>query len=563
MRWHVFLRLKTGPSVGQLCLACGLAVLWVGFADSVRAQAFVVTGGSSSISRAHGGALEMRSGKRAGRIDIGSFGKTSVGFSMRQNYRGLWIDAGDQPISFTVPTDVSGISYYFLGRGISVERKMETGSLTVFAGSTSNGFRAPFVSVARSESPAAAILYERQIAPSVRWFSRNLFSRRMTTLQSVEWSAKSDLTLAMTAGLGSGEGYWASTVKLNKEWLIVDGGYIRSGAAFRRIVVQSPRFAENDRENVRVELIPARNLRFVMSRDNYVSPLDSGLPIRAAVNGVGFWTSLAGTQFHGSLFQSATTLGRSQALALGTRRAITRRIETGVNYLSNGRLFSNKGTFMATVRETLNARLSFNQVITRSGGQTAISYGGSLLSNLVTITADYQTVFLPFLSAGPGQFRQVLMLGLHFQLPHGIQVHGDTSISPAGKVRYTTYATTYGYRAMSASPGASASGGFFRYVVRGRVVDTWGTPLEGAAVMVGKDMAFTNSQGHFFLRLKKAQGIPFAVALNEFVVPGRYQVVSAPSSVLPALDGDEVEYEVVVRRLPNAPDVPETDPFEE
>jgi len=548
---RAFVRLGPSRLVCRLGLACALLVVLAGPADSVWGQAFVITGGSSSIARAHGGALEFRSAKRAGRIDIGTFGKTSVGFSVRQYYRGLRIDAGDQPISFTVPTDVSGVSYYFLSRGVSVERKMENGILSVFAGSTSNGFHAPFLSVARSETAAGAILYERQISSSVRWVSRNLFSRRLTTLQSVEWAVKSDLKLAMSSGLGSGQGYWASTVALDKQWLILDGGYIRSSDSFRRVAVQSPQFSESDREKVRVELIPARNLRFVLSRDNYLSPLNSGLPNRATVSGFGFWTSIAGTQFHASLFRSATRMGRSQALALGTRRTFTRRIEAGLDFLSNGRLNSNSGTFVATVRETLNARLSLNQVITRSSGQTTVSYGGSLLSNLVTVTADYQTVFLPFVSADPGQFKQVLMLGLHFQLSHGIQIHGDTIISPAGKVRYTSYATTYGYHAMAASPGASASGGFFRYAVRGRVVDAEGSPLEGAAVRIGRELAFTDSQGNFFLRLKKAQQVPFAVAPDDFVTPGRYDVVRAPNQVFPSLESEARDYEVVVRRLPN------------
>ncbi len=155
------------------------------------------------------------------------------------------------------------------------------------------------------------------------------------------------------------------------------------------------------------------------------------------------------------------------------------------------------------------------------------------------------------------------MLGLHFQLPRGIQLQVDTNVDPLGKVRYTTYATSYGYRAMSASPGASSSGGFFRYLVSGRVVDVDGHPLEGAAVRIGGDLAFTNSEGAFSVRVRKDQALPFAVLLDEFVAPGRYQVESAPDRVLPALDGEEKLYDIIVRRLPNAPDPPERDRWEE
>ena len=77
------------------------------------------------------------------------------------------------------------------------------------------------------------------------------------------------------------------------------------------------------------------------------------------------------------------------------------------------------------------------------------------------------------------------------------------------------------------------------------------------------DLAFTNSQGGFYLRLRRAQAVPFAVALGEFVVPGRYEVVSAPNQVLPAADGEEQGYEIVVRRLPNASPVSDADSSEE
>jgi hypothetical protein len=301
----------------------------------------------------------------------------------------------------------------------------------------------------------------------------------------------------------------------------------------------------------------------VVSRHHYLAPENSGLSGRATVNGFGFWTNIAGTQLHGSLFQSSTGSTRSQAMALGTRRTFNRRLEGSFDVLGSGRLFSKKSTFVATVRETLNARVTLNQVITRSHGQTTVSYGGSLISNLVSVTAEYQTVFLPFLAAGPQQFKQVLVLGLHFQLPRGIQIRVDTNVGPTGKVRYTSYATSYGYREMSATPGASSSGGFFRYVVRGRVSDIDGQPLEGAAVLIGEEQAFTNSQGEFFVRVRRDRAVPFAVAVGEFVAPGRYEVVSAPSTVLPALDGEETAYAVVVRRLPNAPIASETDPFEE
>ncbi len=504
--------------------------------------------------------MEFRTERRIGRIDLGVFGKPSLGFSVRQDFRGHLVTVGDQQLSLTTPTDISGTSHYFLARSVSVLRKKGAGQSLIFAGATSTGLHAPFLNVSRAESWAVAFLSERRLSPSKRWVSRNLYSHRLTSIQSLEWSGE-NLKLAFSGGLGAGQPYGASTLVFNRRWIIVEAGYTRAGDEFRRVIVSTPQFSENDRESIRVQLTPLPRLRFVASRHHYLAPERSGLPDRATVNGFGFWTSIAGTQFHGSLFQSSTARARSQAVALGARRALNRRIEGSLDVLSNGRLISKNSTFVATVRETLNARVTLNQVITRSQGQTTVSYGGSLVSNLVSVSAEYQTVFLPFISDRSTQFKQVLVLGLHFQLPHGIQIRGDTSVSPSGQVRYTSYATSYGYRAMSASPGASSSGGFFRYLVRGRVVDAQEQPLEGAAVMIGNELAFTNSQGGFYLRLRRPQAVPFAVAFNEFVVPGRYEIVSAPHRVSPAVDGEEQDYTIVVRRLPNASDIATGDPW--
>ena len=532
-----------------------LPALIAGCALAARAQAFVVTGGSSSTSNAHGGSVEFRTDRRVGRLDLGMFGRPSLGFAVRQTYRGRLVTAGDQQMSLATPTDTAGASYYFQGRGVSVQRKQGPNQSLFFAGATSTGLHAPFLNVSRAENWTLAYLAERQLSPGTRWVSRNLLSHRQTSIQSIEWSGE-ELQLAASAGLGANQPYAASTLTFDRQWIVLDAGYSRAGQAFRRVVASAPQMSETDRENIRVQLAPADNVRIVVSRNHYLAPQNSAMVGRATVNGFGFWTSIAGTQLHGSLFQSSTALSRSRAVALGTRRAVTRRIEASFDVLGAGRLLSGNSTYVATVRETLNPCLTLSQVVTRSRGQTTVSYGGSLVSNLASVTAEYQTVFLPFAAAGPQQFKQVLVLGLHLQLPRAIQVRVDSSISPSGQVRYTSYATTYSYRAMSASPGASSSGGFFRYLVSGRVVDPDGNPLEGAAVEIGGELAFTNSQGTFDVRLRNNQTVPFAVALNEFVVPGRYEVVSAPDRVVPALDGAQKDYTIVVRRLPNPPEVP-------
>jgi hypothetical protein len=211
---------------------------------------------------------------------------------------------------------------------------------------------------------------------------------------------------------------------------------------------------------------------------------------------------------------------------------------------------------VGNIREVLSSRFSLNQVITHGNGQTNVAYGGSFLSNFVTVSVDYQTVFLPFVQTGPTQFKQVVAIGLHFQLPHGMQLNAETNVNSFGKVGYTTYVSTYAYRGLGQSPGASVSGSFFRNIVRGHILDPNGDPVAGAALLVGNDLVFTDSNGQFLLRVKSEKNLSLSVALGDFTAPGRYEVVSAPSVVRAVRDEAAKDYEIVVKRVPSVLVVP-------
>ena len=397
------------------------------------------------------------------------------------------------------------------------------------------------------------LFYEQQLSPSLRFFSRDVVSRRQTSIQAIEWKARDDIKMALSAGVGNNEGYWSSSLSLDKQWVSVDATYADAGASFRRVLVASPQLAGNDRENIRVQFAPLSSLRVVVSRNNYLSATDSNGVERATVNGFGVWTSLATVQLYGSLFQSSVGSEKSSAMALGTRRQITRRLETGISYLRSANAHGQSShSVVGNVREILSSRLSFNQEITHEYGQTNVAFGGSFLSNFMTVSVDYQTVFLPFLQDTPSQFRQVVSIGLHFQLPHGLQLNAETNVNPLGKIGYTSYMSTYAYRGMQqASPGVIGCRQFFpEHRARPSARHARRPCHRGAALLIGSDLVFSDSDGHFLLRLKSEKSLNLSVSLEDFTAPGQYAVVSAPSVVKTTREDDTSEYEIVVKRVP-------------
>jgi len=87
-------------------------------------------------------------------------------------------------------------------------------------------------------------------------------------------------------------------------------------------------------------------------------------------------------------------------------------------------------------------------------------------------------------------------------------------------------------------------------VIQGLVLDDQGAPVEGAALHIGKQVAYTDSSGHFMLRFSKRGSFPLSLAPEEFMTNGVYQVVSAPTQVNAESEDNATDVQVVVRRVP-------------
>jgi len=521
-------------------------------APRAGAQVLQATGGTSTLFNASGGSLEIRGPQFTNRIDLGYVGGFREGFSLTRPFKRGILDLGDQTIPFRLPTDIFDQSHYFLGRGASFSRGNDDHKLFLFAGSTTQGFFAPFLNVAAIDTPTAALFYQATVSPTLKFYSRNAFSGRQTSIQALEWSAHKDMQLAVAGGLGNNKPYAAFSFSHTGNRLRADASYAFVGNEFRRVLAETPQVSEPDRENLRVEFRPLTSLHLVASRNNYAATALGGGMERATANGLGAWGGMRGLQIYGSMYQSTTSFGKSTASMVGGREDITSRLGVGFDYLASR--FQNQPktqSLVGTVREVISRRLSLTQLITYASGQTSVSYGGTLLANWVSLSAEYQTLYFPFTPPGQPQFRQVLALGLHFQFPRGVQLNFGTVASPTGQTRYSAYGTTFAYGTLRGlSGGTPASTSIFANIVGGRVEDASGEPIAGAAIRIGRDLVFSDSRGLFFVRVKSPGDLPLVVALEEFTAPGAYAVVSAPTIVCATREDTASEYKVILKRVP-------------
>jgi hypothetical protein len=85
-------------------------------------------------------------------------------------------------------------------------------------------------------------------------------------------------------------------------------------------------------------------------------------------------------------------------------------------------------------------------------------------------------------------------------------------------------------------------------ILRGRVVDSKGQPVEGAALLIDSVPVFTDSDGRFFLRERRPHTHKLQVLPDKFLNGGSYEVESAPPTVNTTKDAGP-ETLIIVKRV--------------
>jgi hypothetical protein len=264
------------------------------------------------------------------------------------------------------------------------------------------------------------------------------------------------------------------------------------------------------------------------------------------------------TDMHIDRFYFGTGLFTSHAYGRSTQgtnfyvgRRIGQRLEVNTNYFDSKSQDGASTTILSgTVRENFSSRFSLLQLISRTAGQNTFAFGGDFTSNRLMLRADYQNVYLPFRPDHP--FEQALALNVAIRVAGPLQITAASNVAPDGHLRYSFGASTYLYRFGGLMSNANSPDSFSiaKYVIQGLVKDDQGMPVEGAALHIAKQVAYTDSTGHFLVRFSKHGPFPLSVALDEFITTGIYEVVSAPAEVRAEAEDSATDTQIIVRRVP-------------
>ena len=171
--------------------------------------------------------------------------------------------------------------------------------------------------------------------------------------------------------------------------------------------------------------------------------------------------------------------------------------------------------------------------------------GGTLNAGLSSLSVDYQVAHSPYLTVNPFVQTMGVNAKLHVR---GVNFSVGSFVTPDGRVHYSAQGSTFMYRGID-TPSGGGGGRINGYVVTGRVEDATGAPVDGAALDIGGEILYTDSQGRFFRRSPTAKPLTLRVVLDDFLVPGTFEVVEAPTEVIPARDGRSASVRIVVKRV--------------
>lgn len=526
-----------------------IAILFI--AAGASAQVFRVQGGTSTLLGAQGGSVEFTAPNYDGSLGLGYYnGQLMFGGETRYKYHDYIFLAGDDNVPFTLPTDVFDSSHYFSARGAGFRRGDHDRNMYLFAGTTATWLGTGFFNAATSDDPVGVFFYQRKLSDNLRFVSRNIASHRQTSLQALEWSPQKWMKASVTGGLGSNQKYFAAGIDTETEKLAFKSSYVVTGDMFRRVTIASPMSSEVNKGNVEMMYKPEEHIAITTAHQNILEPLTVTGPMAAAsIDQISTDLHVDHFYFGSGFFRSNTSGRNTHGTNFYAGRRINHRLEANTNYfLSKSDNGVKTSILSGTLRENFSSRFSLLQLVSRTAGQTTFAFGGDYISNRILLRVDYQNVYLPFRPDHP--FEQAMAFNASYRVSGPWQITAASNVAPDGHIRYAVGVTTYLYRSGGMYANSPDSFSISKYVIQGLVLDDQGSPVEGAALHIGKQVAYTDSSGHFMLRFSKRGSFPLSLAPEEFMTNGVYQVVSAPSQVNAESEESATDVQVVVRRVP-------------
>lgn len=528
----------------------GLAIALAGAAPLAAQTVMEVQGGGSSLYDGYGASANLFRPDWDGWIGLGYQNGLRLGAFLRTTVGKDTLRLGSDALLVRFPTDLFTTGYTLQVTGASWTHVREGSSVTLFGGASADAPNAPTFQAANFRAPLTAVFASQRVSPTVTLFAHGQAAGAgQSAIGGVQYAPTSTLTTALAGGIGSNDPYGAASLSFRREGIEIRASYVYNPQRFRRLTVPAPVQTEADRENILVTVEPWRGVTIGAGRQNFLQDSAlAGSPRRASGNTAFVGFSPGWIRVTAGLYDSRSDTISNVSSYVAVGRPITRWLDAEA-YLLQSRPSVGAGTTtpIVNLRERVSSRLGLVQQLSLESNRPRIQVGGNLLTTFGEIGVDYQIVQQPFQPLKP--FRSALTLSARLQLG-SYTTRLATYIQPDGSVNYSASGSRFLYLGDfgGLAPRGAQSRPLDRFVVHGMVVDESGAPVDGAAIALDGDMAYSNAQGEFLVRIGRPKRMTVTVKLDEFLLPGTWEVVSAPEAVQAAREGQEEVVRVVLRR---------------
>lgn len=527
-----------------LLTAC---VLFTALPPALGGQVVEMTVGASSYSNSYGTTANFWGNSYSGWFGLGVQDGFRITGKARWQVGRDTLFAGLDIIPVRYPTDIFGLGYYYEVKGAGWQATRGRFQLGYFLGATASGLGVLLAPPTLNGQVFSAASMVYRASNSVRLYASMVNSTRQTFFAGAEWRDSTREVLATTVGVGANRPFGAVSFIFTRERFELRASYNQYAPGYRRADLPTPALPYLEGPAATIIFRPRDWLAISATRQTFVN--DSGMPELA--------TRATGTSVMASAQFALTTV------ALGAYRMEAEGYMSYSSFASVGHIFGQRVSadlyvlgsqprglrYQATpalaLRERVNEIWSLTQLITASRDHKQVSFGGMYAAALADIGVSYQIVYAPY-ETDP--FIRTLNLTLRINVG-SYRANILTTLLPNGKPLYDARAATFLYLGgMSGGPSTSAWVRMEKYIVRGIVTDQAGTPIAGAAVSIGGNLEFTDSEGRFFRRVGSRKPAELRVSLGEFLVRGNFEIVSAPASALPEAE-EQAKLVVIVLRL--------------
>jgi len=502
----------------------------------LSAQAVWGQAGTSTLMNASGAELNYKWAPVSGWIGGGYSNSVDLGGYLQTRVDHYDLGAGDRYLPFSLATDVFDSSRYFSARGLFVHRDNESDSWTAFAGATSADTSHFFYHSFATEDPVSGFIYTRKLTDRLTLQSFNVVQSKVTSIQSLKYALRQNWTVSGSGGMGYGNHFAAIATDYSLPRLQVTAGYTSVGDNFQLMTGTTNLAPERVGANVHVRFQPWKRLQLSGDHDKFLS---LGLPtntpaIPVTLDSLSASTWLKGFSLSGAISNSSSGLLKNKTESVSVSRDLISHLSASASFMRFQLQSGPSNLAIGTLREKISPRLSIYEGISKSGNTNNVVWGMQIFSNRLTFGLENNVYYSPLAGAFNGkQYGQAWTVNIGLPIIHGIRLHADTYVDPAGQTRYTTWADGIGFsrggeQVPQTSSTTNASIG--SYIVRGRVQDPTGKPIWGIAVQVDGQTGFSDSDGEFFLRFPHSDTYPVAVLNERSLNRTDYEVVIAPAT---------------------------------